>query len=237
MPRETDPHWIEKIKSIKANNPSWGAGRILAAMGQEAAKSEVAYLGPSEPTIRRILRREWDPLDEERKNQYLDFYWPESMERGDLPWEAGASGLELLRQDPVERPSVRYVKWFWRVTQIMPKHDGAPPEKYFALRNAIALILTLRDRVDLLPHFPPSQTARSTGDAFNWDNFIPSATARSIEDAITWGVSTAELQQMLELLSRSYLPELIHKLRDALDEGKASKTITAEGDTDEQERQ
>ncbi|MBF8267734.1 MAG: hypothetical protein HW388_1242 [Dehalococcoidia bacterium] len=233
MPLETDPYWIERIKSIKANNLSWGAGRILKEMQQEAARSGVEYQGPSEPTIRRKLRTEWDPLDKERKTQYLYFYWPESMMNGSLPWEASAAGLELLRHYPIERPYVRQVKWFWRVTQAMPKHDGAPPEKYFALRNLIALILTLRDHADLLPDLTPSKRVASTAEL---QHLPPPMMARSIEDAIAFGVYTAELQQMQELLS-PFRPDFIHKVREAFEEGKARRTITAEGDNDEQERE
>ena len=59
-------------------------------------------------------------MEEEERTQYRHFYWPESMERGDLPWEASGAALELLGhlqwKVPLGRPTVRLFKWFWRVT-------------------------------------------------------------------------------------------------------------------------
>jgi hypothetical protein len=57
--------------------------------------------------------------------EYRDFYWPESMERGDLPWDASAAALELLGfvvdgETPRGRPSARLAKQFWRVTLAAP---------------------------------------------------------------------------------------------------------------------
>jgi len=64
-------------------------------------------------------------MPEEERRQYRYFFWPESMERGDLLWEASASGLELLHFLEEEgwrgeRPPIRFVRWFWRVSQAAP---------------------------------------------------------------------------------------------------------------------
>jgi hypothetical protein len=85
---------------------------------------------PSVRTIERI-RVEWKPKTQEEKAPYRSFYWPESMERGDLPWEASESALELLglfdkkRGGLRVRPPVRFVKWFWRVSQAAPGAGSA----------------------------------------------------------------------------------------------------------------
>ena len=163
MPMTTDPYWIERVRSIKANNPSWGGGRITRALQQEASESDREGPVPSEATVRRILRRYWDQMSEVDQNQYLYFYWPESMERGDLPWEASAAAIELLRYYPIhmentaadttarvnKRPSIRLVKWFWRVTQAMPSPPrDTPPEArrlHADIRTALAANLHLRE--------------------------------------------------------------------------------------------
>ena len=126
MPLKTDPAWEERVLSLKENNKSWGAGRIATALGQEAANDGLKTPPPSEATVRRILRRRWDKMPEEERRQYQYFFWPESMERIDLPWEASASALELLcfldqrGGGRNERPSVHFMRWFWRVSQASP---------------------------------------------------------------------------------------------------------------------
>lgn len=48
-------------------------------------------------------------------------YWPESMECGDLPWEASEVALELLAAlRGAGRPSIGLAKWFWRVKVAAP---------------------------------------------------------------------------------------------------------------------
>ncbi|MFH1141198.1 MAG: hypothetical protein V1724_05965, partial [Chloroflexota bacterium] len=86
MPLTTDTRWVDLIRSVKADNPGWGVGRIARAVEAEGERQGLSN-PPHERTIGRILRRKWDPLGEEQRAQYRYFYWPESMERGDLPWE------------------------------------------------------------------------------------------------------------------------------------------------------
>jgi hypothetical protein len=95
-------------------------------------RKQIAGKVPSARTVSRIMK-EFDPSPEEEKAQYRHFYWPESMERGDLPWEASAAGLEILASlgharwasvgrglPESARPSIRLVKWLWRITLVAP---------------------------------------------------------------------------------------------------------------------
>lgn len=148
MPLETSIFWTERIKSTKANNPKWGAKRIerqLLAEGERWGRTGV----PSDRTVGRILKRVWEGLSEEERAPYRSFYWPESMERGDLPWEASESALELLSYFDSggklrARPPIRFVKWFWRVSQAGPGGD-------IAGRVASAVVLTLNELTGRLP--------------------------------------------------------------------------------------
>jgi hypothetical protein len=75
---------------------------------------------PSPRTIQRIK----EDLTTDELIEYQRFSWPESMVQGGLPWEASSAGLELLAFLDVigvrHRPPVRFVRWFWRVTQAAP---------------------------------------------------------------------------------------------------------------------
>ncbi len=121
MPARMDPQWIEKVKSIKANERArWGAPRITRALEEEAAR-EGRYDCPSERAVSSILRK----IAAEDLREYRFLYWPDTFERGDLPWEASEAALELLALKefaPGEaRPSVRLARWFWRITQAAPR--------------------------------------------------------------------------------------------------------------------
>src|SRR5262245_40929157 len=121
MPRESvDEYWKQQIRSISANNPRFGPGRIQQALmriGEENGRTD----WPSLRTIGRVLSAFRTMADPDRHG-YLDFYWPEAMERGDLPWEASGRALELLglvhRLEiswigiERERPSIDLVRWF-----------------------------------------------------------------------------------------------------------------------------
>ena len=88
---------------------------------------ELARTVPSARSIGRIRKNEWEPKADSEKAQYRYFYWPESMERGDLPWELSEAALALLGyvlhskiRGIFGRPSVRLVRWFWRVSVAAP---------------------------------------------------------------------------------------------------------------------
>ena len=118
MPAKKDRYWVERVLSIKGQNETWGQERIERALDKEAEEKNLTG-SPSTATIGRILRREWKTLSPEKKAQYRLCYWPESMERGDLPWDASASALELLGLRSW-RHTIRVAKWFWRVSMAAP---------------------------------------------------------------------------------------------------------------------
>jgi len=110
--------WEPPVKRIVADNPKWGPRRILGELRNQAKTLGLSKDYPSERTIQRIK----DDITPEEIVEYRTFYWPESMERGDLPWEASESALELLgfldqQQSGARlRPPVRFARWFWRVS-------------------------------------------------------------------------------------------------------------------------
>jgi hypothetical protein len=117
MPAKVDVFWEERVKSIKANRPTWGAGRICRQLEIEASAANRVD-APSPRWVGGYLQTQ---LPEDLR-EYREFRWPESMERADLPWEASAAALELLGLLQ-ERPTVRLAEWFWRVTLAAPDFD------------------------------------------------------------------------------------------------------------------
>ena len=126
MPLKTALWWEERILSVKGENPRMGHIRLHARLDQVFAvgnSPETAGPPPSPSTVLRILRRRWDGITEEERAMYRRFHWPQSMERGDLPWDASAAALELLGLRHLRkhgRPSIRLVRWCSRVAQAIP---------------------------------------------------------------------------------------------------------------------
>jgi hypothetical protein len=107
--------------------------RLLADEAGQLGRNDY----PSERWIRRE-QAEFRQAAEEARRPYREFHWPETFERADLPWEAQPAALELMRVwsrgprlemvspdarrrlSPAARPSVRLVRWFWRITQAAP---------------------------------------------------------------------------------------------------------------------
>ena len=128
MPRrKTDRIWEQRIFALKAQEPQLSAEAMARRF--EEQQGGMGHW-PAARTIRRILDEEWPKVTPEERGQYAYFRWPESMEDGSLPWEASGAGLELLRllnqrpQEMSQRPPIRLVKWFWRVTQATPSAPG-----------------------------------------------------------------------------------------------------------------
>lgn len=154
MPQPKIPgYWREKVKGLLSQHDGRISDRaIFQVLRDEARKlwdspdAEMRALAdsfPSQRTIGRIRSDEWVPMSSEEKAQYRLVSWPDTFQRGDLPWEASAATLELLaiwlesdlfqkfvlaqRDDPLGpldllmgRPTVRLAEWYWRVTQAAP---------------------------------------------------------------------------------------------------------------------
>jgi hypothetical protein len=143
-----EPFWEEAIRAATENEPRLGPLGVRARL--EKAAADIGKPDLRVPSLRTIgrIQREFRQRPEEERRPYRDLYWPESFERGDLPWEASAAALELLRVWekwpphilemilPVpeeralfgynfgDRPSVRLARWFWRLTQAAPDADA-----------------------------------------------------------------------------------------------------------------
>jgi len=129
MPAKVDEIWGERVNSIKGAHPKWGAGRTYQELKLRAeAHRRNDY--PSERWVGQYLRDIWAVMDEEKQHQYSLLYWPESLERDELPWEASAACLELLGRVFAggtlgeKRPTIRLARAFWRVTLAAPDLDA-----------------------------------------------------------------------------------------------------------------
>ena len=171
--KPTDRYWVEFVRTEGANNPKLSAAAIT-----RKAEKRAARFGrddpPSARAVGRILKRLRD-MSEQDVGQYRYVFWPESFERGDLPWEAQAATLELLKfmndspdavpdaeaepdlcygaeprfaEDAIaslSRPSVYVARWYWRLSQALPY--SSPGTKF-----SFALDFWRRARTEDLAH-------------------------------------------------------------------------------------
>ncbi len=122
-------YWRQQVKYILAENQRISISDILHLLdakaellqkSDEATERTLSNNVPSPRTISRV-RDEWRAMEQSERVQYQQFFWPESMQSGALPWEASSAGLELLMwldsNGVRERPPIRLVMWYWRVIQ------------------------------------------------------------------------------------------------------------------------
>src|SRR5262249_46541831 len=77
---------------------------------------------PSARAIRRV-KTEFESLKAEDMERYKRFLWPESMQRGILPWESSRAALDLLRyyrDRGMHAPLIEEVQTLWHVTLAAP---------------------------------------------------------------------------------------------------------------------
>lgn len=116
---KTDAWYRERVAQYV---PRLKGARLLQAIEQDAAREGRTDEMPSASTIER-LRKAALQQAEKVKLEQEEFHWPQSMEFAGIPWEASRIALDLLREldaAGVRRPSVRLVKWFWRIRQAAP---------------------------------------------------------------------------------------------------------------------
>ena len=131
MPRpQIHEYWRDRIRMYEANEPSISTKKIadlLKAEHDGLLKSDPvkAALVRKSPAARTVDRyRSQDAFPAAERTPYRRVYWPESFERGDLPWDAAPSALRLLKVSfgrKGARPTVRFVRWYWRVRQSAPE--------------------------------------------------------------------------------------------------------------------
>ncbi len=123
MPRSENVTLRERLYPLFAETPEAGRVVIARLYAERYGKTEAVH----DVTVGRY-RKKWEALKPSERAHYRSVSWPETFERGDLPWEASAVVFELLHASrraglPLVRPLVRTARWFWRVTQAAP---GAP---------------------------------------------------------------------------------------------------------------
>ncbi|MFH1141999.1 MAG: hypothetical protein V1724_10165 [Chloroflexota bacterium] len=181
MPRpRTDVHWRERVRALITDEPRMGDAKIAARLlveAQEKGRDD----SPSARTVRR-MREEFKTEPAHAQAQYRAFYWPESMERGDIPWEASVHCMELLgylfhssRAEEYGRPTIRQAKWFWRVST-------AVPDLHLAERESLARLLAIWQAVGEL-------TKEATRSA---EGFLAFAPWRSPENEQEYDKAIAE---------------------------------------------
>lgn len=205
--------WEPDIKGIVADHPKWGPHRIceeLLSRARDAGEENPDL--PSERTIGRIKKK----LTPTELMEYKTFHWPQSMESGSLPWEASAAAFELLRAKKpskaapflddglfhttyftrrlLGRPTVRQVRWFWRVTQAMPRPRGAKPEAYLYSRRAIVQLLLIWE----------DYRGQTEDMALVPDRVAAEEAVYAAEEAITWeSTKFSELSRLLGIAERA----------------------------------
>lgn len=143
-----DEFWVEWIYGKTMNTPALTLKEMV-----EAAQREAQEKKRDDPPSERTIRRYQDQIrnaPESVQREYRQVYWPETFERGDLPWEAAEATLELMRlvagqQRPQDlRPQVREARWYWYVTLAIPT---SPPEYRWYLASLLAHAKTTMMRV------------------------------------------------------------------------------------------
>ncbi|MDA1129452.1 MAG: hypothetical protein O2913_12250 [Chloroflexi bacterium] len=138
-----DDFWVQTMFSLFANEEKLSdraVADLMEGLGKELGRDDY-------PAVRTVNKyhAEYEGLPDAVKAGYKEFRWPDSMQVL-LPWEASAAALELLdvrrKADPFiryleqleekgeetwqvpgmrwGRPSVRLVRWYWRVAQAVP---------------------------------------------------------------------------------------------------------------------
>ena len=134
-----DIYWRERIRYLAANT-EWGAYRIAGEMEREGAR-----MGRTDAPSYRTVQRELAKLDPDLRERYRFATWPEAVEYGVLPPEAGCVLLELCREfneAGCGQPTVRAVQWCWRVRQARP---NAPWHAVLALGAAFLALEVARE--------------------------------------------------------------------------------------------
>ena len=103
---------------------------ITEAIERIAAEMEWGVDPPSLRTVRRIYQAHMGSDDEQRQ-QFEPFRWPDSVLAAGLPWDASPVVFEVL-QDWNKPPTVGFVKWYWRVHVAAP--DLPLPDKTWAAK-------------------------------------------------------------------------------------------------------
>jgi len=143
MPRRGRPpidvYWRERIRYLAANK-QWGPWRIAGELEREGARMERTD-APSYRTVQRELAK----LGPDLRKRYRFATWPEAVDYGALPPEAGGVLLDLQREFGevgCGRPTVRAVEWCWRVRRARPK---APWHVVLALGAALLALEVARE--------------------------------------------------------------------------------------------
>jgi hypothetical protein len=136
MPRpRIDRYWQERIRELTEQNPRLSSTKIAARLEEEAHALERADW-PSEKACRNYMALHRNAPEEERR-QYRLARWPESFGTPDLPWEAAPAVLEAVRvAGEAYRPTVRTVKWYWRLTLAWPESQ---PEDRLEMARVLAV--------------------------------------------------------------------------------------------------
>jgi hypothetical protein len=130
MRRRTNDFWRYEVMELTVSNDDrgvrFGPDSVLSSLQvthaglTEDARSRFGQ-PPSKASIGRI-QHEARGLPKGDQEKYLGFFWPESMEKGFLPWEASGPLLHLLQQDLCLglRPQIPVCRWYWKLYQIAP---------------------------------------------------------------------------------------------------------------------
>lgn len=159
-----DPYWTDFARGLFENEPELNDRQMAERCELEMAKT--GRVGP--PAQRTITkwRHEWKSSNHEERMVYRLFYWPESMVRGLLPWDASQAALEFLKAAD-HRPSITTALWFSRVTQAAP---DAP----------------IQDRVSFARYLTAAEMMSDFSAVRGLEGFLAFAPWRSAEDGTAY---------------------------------------------------
>lgn len=136
MPRQgrkpTPQTWKTRVYELRGQGMS--AREIYDSFEQEGTEDYPSF------SIVRKLVTEFNKMNPDDQREYREFSWPQSMEAGIVPWEAGHALLDLLvklRKEHKNRPLNRNARWFWRITLAAP---DAPIHTRWVFACSMALL-------------------------------------------------------------------------------------------------
>ena len=159
MPQRPVPtYWKDRVKFLLSESRGrlttkdvWRRLQTEVVLLEKTKRTDTLGLAtkcPSERSISRIRKEEWEGLTDVEKAEHKLFFWPEAMEIGLLPWEASTACLEMLylcvdaeSGRLLRRPSVRQARAYWRLTL-------AAPDLQAGVRLALAAIWAASDTLD-----------------------------------------------------------------------------------------
>ncbi len=177
MPRpRTDEYWEDMVKGIVANKPKVSVAEIERRLDKHAKTDECPAERRADVPRGNTIRRMRERFPEEDHGPYRFVQWPETFERGDLPWESAPFVIELMREvckmfgrtePPPMGPPVKLAYWYWRIRTScpdLPVAFSAAVQMYHNAESAAPKVVASM----LFGHDPELGFGSDDGDPSTW---------------------------------------------------------------------